>query len=233
MINQVNLVSNQTNNSFSYFKSSNQVKKGYRTYRYHNVDDPTTGDKVRAITGSVIGTAVPLVYFARKQNGQINSLKKLFNIKYGLPEMTGIAAGSITGGVLFGMMGESAQKRKKKFNEGVFQFMNAVLPPVVVAAYLAVTKNNKFLNKPCNKLIGMIGSLAAGMFFGAKASNIITDPKDLYPDRRLNMKDAIANMDDVVGGLILAKFPLIDKLHIEKTIPFIYGWCGYRAGQNS
>ena len=62
----------------------------------------------------------------------------------------------------------------------------------------------------------MIGSLAAGMFFGAKASNIITDPKDLYPDRRLNMKDAIANMDDVVGGLILAKFPLIDKLHIEK-----------------
>ena len=112
MINQVNLASNQTNNSFSYFKSSNQVKKGYRTYRYHNVDDPTTGDKVRAITGSVIGTAVPLVYFARKQNGQINSLKKLFNIKYGLPEMTGIAAGSITGGVLFGMMGESAQKRK-------------------------------------------------------------------------------------------------------------------------
>ena len=68
---------------------------------------------------------------------------------------------------------------------------------------------------------------------GAKASNLITDPKDRYPDRRLNMKDAIANVDDVVGGLILAKFPLIDKLHIEKTLPFIYAWCGYRAGQNS
>lgn len=233
MISQINPSTDKTNNSFSYFKSSNQVKKGYRTYRYHNIDTPPTGDKIRALTGSVIGTAVPLVYFAKKQNGKINSLKKLFNIKYELPEMTGIAAGSIVGGVLFGMAGENAQKRRQKFNEGVFQFMNVVLPPVVVAAYMAVTKNNKFLNKPVNKLAGILVSLASGMFFGAKASNLITDPKDRYPDRRLNMKDAIANVDDVVGGLILAKFPLIDKLHIEKTLPFIYAWCGYRAGQNS
>lgn len=233
MLNKLNNTSNQTSGVFSSFKSSNQVKRGYRSYRYHNLESPTTGDKLRAVAGASIGTFLPLVYFAKKQNGKINSIKKLINIKYGLKEMTAIASGSIVGGVMFGMFGENKAKRKKKFNEGVFQFMNAVLPPVVVETYMSVTKRNKYLNTPIGKLFGTIVALGAGMYFGAKASNIITDPKDLYPDRQLNMKDAIANVDDVVGGLILAKFPLVDKLHIEKTLPAVYGWCGYRAGQNS
>lgn len=235
MLNKVTGISNQENrnNSFSYFKNANQVKKGYRSYRYHNTEDPTTGDKVRAAAGSAIGTAIPLVFYARKQNGKINSLKKLFDIEYKLPEMVTITTGAIAGGVVLGMIGESKQKCKRKIDEGIFQFMNAVMPAALVTGFLELTKNNKKLSTPQGKIIGTVVSLCAGMYMGAKASNLITDPKDKYPDRKLNMKDAVANVDDLIGGLVLAKIPLVDKLNIDKTLPVIYSWCGYRAGQNS
>ena len=60
---------------------------------------------------------------------------------------------------------------------------------------------------------------------------MICDPKDKYPDRKLTLKDTIANLDDMIGLLVLAKFPLAEKLHIEKLLPFIYALCGFRAGK--
>lgn len=233
MSNKITPVSNKPMNIFSSFKTSNQVKKGYRSYRYHNTEPPTKTSKYKAITGAVIGTALPMCYFSRKQNGKINSIKKLFNIDYKLPEISMIASGSIIGGILGGMIGENKNKRKAKINEGVFQFMNTLAPAVMVTGFLELSKKNKFLNKPYTKVCGIMAALASGMFFGAKVSNFITDPKDLYPDRKLGMKDAVANIDDLIGGLVLAKFPLMDKINAEKILPVIYTWCGYRAGQNS
>ena len=43
-------------------------------------------------------------------------------------------------------------------------------------------------------------------------------------------RDSIANIDDALGVLILAKVPIAEKLHVDKTLPAIYSWCGYRAG---
>ena len=39
-----------------------------------------------------------------------------------------------------------------------------------------------------------------------------------------------SNIDDALGVLILAKVPIAEKLHVDKTLPAIYSWCGYRAG---
>ena len=61
-------------------------------------------------------------------------------------------------------------------------------------------------------------------------SNKINDPHDKVPDRKLTFKDSIANIDDALGVLILAKVPIAEKLHVDKTLPAIYSWCGYRAG---
>ena len=68
------------------------------------------------------------------------------------------------------------------------------------------------------------------MHLAAKLSNKINDPQDKVPDRKLTFKDSIANIDDALGVLILAKVPIAEKLHIDKTLPAIYSWCGYRAG---
>lgn len=45
------------------------------------------------------------------------------------------------------------------------------------------------------------------------------------------MKDAIANIDDALGAFAIAKVPFADK--VEKIIPLIFVWCGYRAGQSN
>ena len=71
------------------------------------------------------------------------------------------------------------------------------------------------------------------MYGAASISNLVCDPKDKHPDRKLTVKDSFANLDDVVGVLVLAKFPLADKLHIEKILPAIYASCGYRAGKSN
>ena len=79
----------------------------------------------------------------------------------------------------------------------------------------------------------MAVGLLVGMYGSAALSNIICDPKDIHPDRKLNVKDALANMDDALGILVLAKFPLVNKLKINYVLPFIFAACGYRAGKSN
>ena len=68
------------------------------------------------------------------------------------------------------------------------------------------------------------------MHGAAALSNIVCDPEDKRPDRKLTLRDSLANLDDLVGVLVLAKFPIVDKLYLDKLLPVIYGYCGYRAG---
>jgi hypothetical protein len=71
------------------------------------------------------------------------------------------------------------------------------------------------------------------MHGAASLSNIICDPKDKHPDRKLSLLDSIANIDDLFGVLVLAKFPIVEKLHLDKLLPVIYTFCGYRAGKSN
>lgn len=71
------------------------------------------------------------------------------------------------------------------------------------------------------------------MYGSAALANLITDPKDKYPDRKLTPKDALANIDDGIGALALAKIPMLDKLNISGILPLIYTACGYRAGKSN
>lgn len=230
MINKIQTYDNPLLNSFSSFPNEKRVRKGYLSRRYHNVEEADTFTKVRAAVGAVAGAAIPLVYFAKKQNGRIGSLNQLLRINYGLKEFITIGAGSILGGVAGGMIGEPEHTRKGKINEGVFQFMNCSVPPVIIAGLFKLGEKVKRLNNvPCK--IGATGiGAVGGMYLAAELSNKINDPKDLYPDRKLTIKDALANFDDVLGALVLAKFKFIEKLGAERLLPAVTAWCGYRAG---
>jgi hypothetical protein len=81
--------------------------------------------------------------------------------------------------------------------------------------------------------LAVLAGLAGGMYAGVELANFVTDPKNKLPDRKLGYKDALANIDDAFGALILAKFPCVNKLPLEKTLPFIFAWCGYRAGKSN
>ncbi len=79
----------------------------------------------------------------------------------------------------------------------------------------------------------MIGGVLVGMYGAVSISNVICDPLDKLPDRKLTLLDCLVNVDDALGVLVLTKFPFVGKLHLEKLLPFIYAYCGYRAGKSN
>lgn len=201
-------------------------KANYRVRSYNR--EISKEDKIKALVGSTIGTVVPILFMMKKQK-----VKNPLKLKYGMWDMINTAAGSIIGGVGFGLIDENEKVRKNRLKEGLFQFMNASIPTWIVGGVVSLCENNeKYNNKWC-KIFSVVGGLLVGMYGSAALSNLITDPKDKYPDRKLSLKDALANIDDGIGALALAKIPIVEKLNIGRFLPIIYAACGYRAGQSN
>lgn len=223
MINKV--TSHKTFDSFAFDK---QKKSGYVSYRYHQIRESERKEAIRSAIGATIGTAVPLLIFAKKQKIQ-NPLK----LKYGLKELIGVSTGSIIGGVIAGSIGENKYDNIQKVKEGVFQFMNASIPPALVVGLMKLTPKINVLNNNAGKIGSIIAGLVGGMFTAAKLSNLVCDPKDKEPDRKLTFKDSLANIDDALGVLALTDSKFIKKLPVSQLLPFIYIFCGYRAGSSN
>lgn len=185
-------------------------------------------DKLKAGMGSAFGTVLPMIYMMKKQR-----VKNPFSLKYTLSDMVILSGSSITCGVAGGMIGEDKNTNRNKLKEGIFQFLNASVPAWVAAGGLKLCESSKNFNNIPGKIMAMAGSLLVGMYGAASISNLICDPHDRFLDRKLSLLDCIANVDDALGVLVLAKLPLADKLHLERVLPFIYTYCGYRAGKSN
>ena len=190
--------------------------------------EESKSDKIKSAIGAIAGTVLPLIHFMKRQG-----IKNPFKINYDLKEMLVLSATSIISGVGFGLIGSDKESRTNKIKEGIFQFMNASIPTWLGAATLRWCETTKGLNNNFDKIITSIATVLIGMQGAASVSNIICDPKDIHPDRKLTFLDSLANIDDIVGVLVLAKFPIIEKLHIDKLLPAIYTICGYRAGNSN
>ena len=217
------------NDQFSYLTGTS-VKKPLKTYRrpYSYERDITPSDKIKAGIGALAGTLIPLALMMKKRN-----IKNPLKLNYDLGDMVVLSASSVVGGVGVGMLGETKEAKKNKFKEGVFQFLNAAVPTWIVGGVLKLCETSKKYNNIPSKILSVAGGLLVGMYGCAEISNLIFDPKDEVLDRKLGLKDCIANADDAVGAFVLAKFPLVDKLHLDKALPFIYTYCGFRAGQSN
>lgn len=188
----------------------------------------TSQDKIKAAIGSFTGVAIPVAMMMKKQG-----IKSPHKLKYNLGDMLILSGTPILGGVTAGMIGNNKETNIAKAKEGIFQFLNAAIPTWLTGAAIRLCETTPKLNNIPAKIASIGGSLLIGMHGAASVSNLICDPKDKHPDRKLDLKDSIANLDDMLGVLVLAKFPMADKLHLEKTLPFIYSYCGYRAGKSN
>lgn len=207
--------------------NNSRIEYDIKTYRNHRKEPVDSSAKYKVAAGSAAGTIIPMLCFAKKQN------KNIFKLKYSTKEMLLLSSGAIIGGLTAGMLTDKKDHRKQKMHEGVFQFLNATVPTLLTASLFSLTKTFKNLNNtPCKALSALTG-LIGGMFLASKLANIINDPYDKVPDRKLTLRDSIANIDDAIGILIVTKVPLADKLQIEKALPAVYGLCGYRAGMSN
>lgn len=210
----------------NYYDVSSQNLSEHRNRTYSR--NVSNSDKAKALAGSLIGTAIPMVMMMKKQK-----IKNPLKLEYGMWDMVGMSGGSIAGGVALGLVGERKEVKTNRLREGFFQFMNAAIPTWIVGGVLSLCKHSQKHNNIRNKILSTIGGLLVGMYGSAALANVITDPKDKHPDRKLTYKDALANIDDAIGVFVLAKFPFADKLKLERLLPVIYTMCGYRAGKSN
>lgn len=196
--------------------------------RSRSTREESVRNKLQAAGGAILGTIIPLTVMMKKQG-----VKNPMKLQYGLKEMLILSATSIIGGVGLGMIGNDTKTNLNKSKEGVFQFMNAAIPTWLAASTLRWCETTKGLNNNFSKIVSTAITILIGMHGAASVSNLICDPKDKHPDRKLTLMDSIANIDDLVGVLVLAKFPIVEKLHIDKLLPAIYAFCGYRAGKSN
>lgn len=203
-----------------------KIKYDIKTYRYHRKEETSPSAKMKIAGGALVGTVVPLMMIAK-------SPRNIFKVNYGLKEMLMISTGSITGGILAGLAFDKKEHRKQKVNEGVFQLMNSTVPAVLTASLIALIRKIK-PGKNTGLKIGVTAvGLLGGMLLATKLANRINDPYDKVPDRKLTIKDALANVDDAMSIFVVSKVPVADKIPVEKFLPVIYSWCGYRAGTSN
>jgi len=218
-----------TIDSSIYFKQFDNKYKNYTMLRSHHYErEEILSDKIKAGAGAVLGTAIPICVMMKKRR-----IKNPFKLEYDLKDMVVLSGSSVAGGVGLAMLGETKTENKNRLKEGVFQFLNASIPTWLVGKAICLCEKGKKTNTAFVKILSMAGALLVGMRGAAEISNRIFDPKDKRPDRKLKLKDCIANTDDAIGALVLARFPLIEKLHLEKALPVIYTLCGYRAGKSN
>lgn len=229
MSNQINISNTPKRRPFAEFKSGHKVKRAYMNYRTHRTERAEPHTKSRALAGSLLGVGLSMVAIAKMQRLPLSNIKSYFSLKYGVKEMITMSGLGIMGGAIGGMIG--SKKKKEKMNEGVFQFMNATVPLLAVSPTLKLVDASPFKDNKILRIGAIFAALFIGMKGAAEVSNFINDPNDKIPDRKLTMKDAIANMDDALGALAVAKVPHVDKF--EKFLPMVYTWCGYRAGQSN
>lgn len=196
--------------------------------RNRSVRKESNDDKIKAAIGAGLGTIIPLALMMKRQG-----VKNPMKLEYNLKEMIILSATSVMGGVGLGMIGNDTETNWNKSKEGVFQFMNAAIPTWLAAATLKWCESTKKFNNNFAKIMTIAATILVGMQGSASVSNMICDPKDRHPDRKLTLLDSLANIDDLVGVLVLAKFPIIEKLHLDKLLPLIYAFCGYRAGKSN
>lgn len=166
---------------------------------------------------------------------------KKFKAVYNLFEMekyTDLLAsttGGIVGGIIGGLIGDkNPENKKEKYKEGLFEFLNCMIPTTLVAlgeAYSA--KTGKLKSAPAKAGV-IIGSVGGGMFIANRLSNKINEKtfdKDekVKEARKFKISDCFVHMDDILGLLVLAKIPFAKVIHADKILPLLYAKAGYEV----
>lgn len=193
-----------------------------------NGKDITSKDKILAATGGILGVSIPLLTFMKMQKAP-----NIFKVKYKVQHMLTMAACGNIGGIMMSSIGEPKSDKIKKWKEGAFQMSLTSLPMLLVdgSIKLCEKSKNKKINNNLVKILASITGVAIGSNTAIFISNKLRSDKEAKkPKRELKLVDMIANLDDAVAICVLAKIPFADKIHIERALPFIYSFCGYRSG---
>lgn len=212
-------------------------------------DPKVMGFSAPALMGTLVGTLVPVLAIRHYQGkslnlsklpngfiGKIKAIYESFGVDYGLKEMLLVANSAIltsfTAANIFGDKSKSNSRAK----ESIFQMLNTSIATTCVAGLLALTEKSKHFNNNISKIGCIFAGLAAGVpiaLLSAKLINKQVFGKDEFSDRKIKVKDFMIHADDLVSACILANFPLVNKLPLDKLLAVIFGKVGYDCGNKN
>ncbi len=204
-----------------------------------NFDAPKKKNSLIAFFTSVAGVGIPLLLIGKKQKPEIkmNSIKnilKIADINYDFGSILTLGVGGVLGGLIGGLADKNERKKSRKLKEGAYQLMNVALPALFVTGGIKFCESIPKLNKSIPKIAatgtGIWVGVHLAVWLANKFENKIFDPQDISPDRKFKNKDLLVHADDLVGALVLAKMPFMEKFKVGRALPFIFAWCGYHVG---
>lgn len=253
----MNKITFSSNNNFSSFNRFETEKNGKEKHKNSNfikqkihdtkidkffwtdIEAPKKRTSVLSVIGSFLGVMTPVIFFAKKQNPEmkikaLKDLGKLLNVDYKLTQILSTGLGGVIGGLLGGLLDRKEKNKIDKLEEGSYQLMNIAFPAILVDKGIKICKKIPKLNNNIAKLaisaLGIVAGAGTAVIASNKLDDLFFDKYLPDEDRKFKKKDFIVHIDDVLGALVLAKFPLADKLHIDKILPLIYTWSGYHVG---
>ncbi len=176
--------------------------------------------------------------FKNKASTKKDKFKSLFNMfeMNNFSDLFASATGAIGAGVFSGILTDKNPKNRiEKKKEGTFEFLNFAIPTAILAGAEKISEKKGVLNSRISKALMVAGSVGGGMFIANKASNKINEKlyaKDGEKQEKRNFKisDCFVHIDDILGLLVIAKFPLAKFLQADKILPLIYTKIGYESG---
>lgn len=229
---QVNTTPQPLRRMSSFMSNRKEISYGHINVKKNpsreNQQGLTKKDKILASIGAITGVSIVLAVIMKKQK-----IKNPFKVEYTVVEMLSMAAAGNIGGILLSSIGEPKEDKKKKWKEGAFQMCLTSAPMLLVdgAIKLCGKSKNPKINNNFTKIIASAAGVAIGSNTAVAISNKLRSDKEAKkPKRELKLIDMIANLDDFVAICVLAKIPFANKIHIERALPFIYSFCGFRSG---
>lgn len=183
---------------------------------------------VPALTGSVIGTLIPMIIVKKNQK------TSLLKIDYKFKEMMFVGTGAILGGLMGGIITDKKEKIWAKVKEANFQLITNLFLPTLFVDQLLKFADKKFpknidnIKNKMAKVAAVIAGIGAGMKIGEFITNKLNSciDKNTKQQRKLAAKDILLHVDDVPIALTLSEVPLVDKI-----LPFCFIYSGYQAGK--
>lgn len=204
--------------------------KPYKAFQNKNrVKDEKNKFNLRPLVGAALGVAAATLLTSKMFHKPL--FKKPENIKTStfqdVTEMLTMAGLANIGGVIGGSIGKNKSSIKKKIHEAGFQIMNTSIPMLMVTAVIKTCEAVKKLNKAPIKIIGSFVAMTSG----AVIATLITNKnKPKQEKRQYTIKDSLANFDDIIATIKIGFKRITEIVPVDKILPFIYIYNGYRAG---
>lgn len=203
----------------------NNVYFNFKSYNHYqnSAKKPKQQTNVKALLGATIGMGSAIAITSRAFKG------KELPTHQEVAKMLIMAGGANLGGVVGGSIGADEKQKEKKWKEAGFQMLNVTAPMLMVSSFLGICNKTKSLkNNAPVKIIGSLLAMTLGAYTATKISNTMND--DDEPDRKYTYKDTFTNFDDIVATIKIGFREFAEKIPVDKILPFIYIYNGFRAG---